>query len=124
MNARTARQGIALISVLLLLTAMLVMTLTMQLLALLGALTTRNQLAYAQAEAELHSLLTHSLLTLEQQVVPGGELPVSASLPAAVSYTRQSPQLARLVISSGTGQLALEVLVQLEGSRLRVIRHG
>ena len=93
-------------------------------LALLGALTTRNQLTFAQAEAELHSLLTHSLLTLEQQAVPGGELPVSASLPAAVSYTRQSPQLARLVISSGTGQLALEVLVQLEGSRLRVIRHG
>lgn len=119
-----SERGIALISVLLLLTAMLVMALTMQLLALLGALSSRNQLAHAAAEAEQHSRLTWSLLALEQQLEPDGELPLSPHLPAGLSYSRQTGSLARLAIqSSSPPHLALEVLLELSGKRVRVLHY-
>lgn len=115
--------GIALISVLLLLSAMLVMALTMQLLALLGVLTTRNQLAFAEAEAELHSRLNYGLLTIEQQIGTTGELPESPYLPDWISYSRESIELARLAVSSSQPpHLALEALIQLQGTRLELVR--
>jgi|GEM_PF-4360621 len=113
--------GMALVTVLLLLSAMLVMALTMQLLALFGALTVRNQLSAAQAEAALASLLTHSVLLLEEQLQPGPLLPTAPLLPQHVSYERLSDSEARLALSSSQPQqLATEVLLQLQGNRIEL----
>lgn len=113
--------GMALVTVLLLLSAMLVMALTMQLLALFGALIVRNQLSAAQAEAALASLLTHSVLLLEEQLQPGPLLPATPLLPQHVSYERLSDSEARLALSSSQPQqLATEVLLQLQGNRIEL----
>ncbi len=118
-----AGTGIALVSVLLLLSAMLIMALSMQLLALLGALATRNQLAYAAADAELNSRLHHSILLLEQQSAGSGELPGTANLPDWSEYRQQSPTVAHLLVHSGQPpHLALEALLQLSGGRIEVMR--
>lgn len=114
--------GIALVSVLLLLSAMLIMALTMQLLALLGALATRNQLSYAAADAEVNSRLHHSILLLEQQSA-GGELPITPELPGWSEYSLRSETVAHLVVHSGQPpHLALEALIRLDGARIEVMR--
>lgn len=117
------QQGVALISVLLLLSAMLVMAVAMQLLALLGALATRNQLAFAAAEAELHSRLTHSLLLLEGQLGPAGEMPAVPLLPAGTDYQLIGPKQARLQLANPQPpQLAREVVVEVNAGRIAVIQ--
>lgn len=119
------QDGMALISVLLLLAAMFTMAIALQLLALLGALSIRNQIAFAAAEAELHTRLTHSLLLLETQLAGPGELPAAALMPAGTNYTRISNEHARLQVDSPEPpNLALEVIVELRGTTAHVImRH-
>lgn len=116
------QHGMALVSVLLLLAAMLTMAVALQLLALLGALSTRNQIAYAAAEAEQHTRLTHSLLLLESQLDGPDELPVAPLMPAGTHYSRISNEHARLQLDSPEPpNLALEVIVELSGSTAQVI---
>lgn len=118
----TSQAGMALISVLLLLTAMLVMALAVQMMALLGFMTTRNQIAFAQSEAEMHSRLTHSLLILESQLTAPNELPESPVMPAGTSYTRLDEQHARLLIDDPEPpRLGMEVTVELTGGVTRVL---
>lgn len=120
---RGTRAGVALVSVLLLLTAMLVMALAVQMMALLGFLTTRNQIAFAQSEAAMHSRLTHSLLMLESQLVAGtGELPEAPLMPAGTGYTRLDEKHARLLIEDPEPpRLGMEVIVELTGGTTQVI---
>lgn len=121
MDSRSS--GLALVSVLLLLSAMLVMAVAMQLLALLGALTTRNQLNHAVAEAELHSRLTQTLILLETQLGAGDELPSVAYVPDGTSYQRLGPAHARVTVASSQPPLlAREVIVELAGARLLVVQ--
>src|SRR5690554_35704 len=99
---------------------MLVMAVAMQLLALLGALSTRNQLAFATAEAELHTRLTHSLLLLEDQLL-AGELPHAPYMPDGAEYERLGPEHARLRLANPQPPLlAREVTVELRSHRLHV----
>lgn len=114
--------GMALVAVLLLLTAMLTMAAALQLLALLGALSTRNQIAFAAAEAEQHTRLTHSLLLLESQLEGPDTLPPDPLLPEGTRYARISNEHARLQLTSpAPPNLALEVMIELRGGTAHVI---
>ncbi len=118
---RRPAPGLALLSVLLLLTAMLVLAVTAQQLVLLGALTTRNQLTLAEADANLHSRTTLGLLLLEQQLSAGGTLPALPDLPADLDYSRLGPQHARLRVQGTSPALARELTIALNGTHLSII---
>ena len=116
------KDGMALISVLLLLAAMLTMAVAMQMMALLGAISTRNQIAFARAEAELHTRLTHSLLILETQLAAPDELPESPHMPTGTRYNRISNQHAQLQIDSPEPpHLGMEVTIELRSGTTHVI---
>lgn len=118
---RGQRQGAALVMVLLLLAALFTMAVAVQFSALLGALSVRNQISHARAQAELQTLLTQALLLLEEQAASTGSLPAIAVLPAGVTWSRLGAAHGQLRLESNAPQLALEVTVGLQGTRLEVL---
>ena len=114
------QEGLALVSVLLVLTVMLVFAVTAQQMVLLTALTIRNQLALSQAEAEQESLMNLALLLTEAQLEAGGRLPESALMPAGADYVLESAEQARITISAIKPALAVELTVMAHSGRVTV----